>query len=73
MINLDQDYFHAKNRVTNSQLDLNSLTFPDILAHFSLTFPDFRQIELWWVSREILSEARKVFAPATIGFLHKYA
>ncbi len=56
-------------RVATSQLDLNSLTFPDF---FGALFPDLTT-QIWWVSRGIPSEARKSSAPATTGFLHKYA
>ena len=54
-------------RFPTNQLDLNSLTFPDISAHFSMTFPDL-STQIWWVLREILSKARKNFAPATMGY-----
>ncbi len=62
-------YHLSCNWVATSQLNLNSLTF---LAHFSLTFPD-PMTQIWWVSRDIPSEARKNFAPATTGLLQKYA
>ncbi len=51
-------------RVATSQLDLNSLTFPDF---FGAVFPDLTT-HIRWVSHEIPSEARKNVAPATTGF-----
>ncbi len=62
-------FSHGWARVVTSQFDLNSLTFS---AHFPLTFPDLTT-QICRVSHEILSEEGKKFAPATTGFLQKYA
>ncbi len=58
---------YRRNRVPTDQLDLNSLTFPDISRSFSLTSPDLAAW-IWQVSHKHPSEVRKNFVPINTGF-----